>query len=251
MKKIEIFGLNNFPDIKPGDDLSKMIINSLKKNNLNINDNDILVISQKIVSKSEKRIVNLKEIKPSEKAKEIAKITGKDPRIVEVILKETKNILKVKNGHIIVETKQGIVCANAGVDKSNVPENYVTLLPKDPNKSAKKLRKKIEKITGKKIGIIITDTYGRPLREGQVNFAIGASGIRIFRDYRGKKDKYGNVLQVTNIAEADEIASAAELLMGQGNEGIPVVLIRGLNSLTEKEEDAKVLNMVYEKWLFK
>lgn len=255
MKKIEIIGLEGIPEIKPGDDIAEIILNTLKENGLNVQNHDIFVISQKIISKSEGRIIELDKIKPSEEAFRIAQITEKDPRFVELVLRESKRIIKLARGHLIVETKHGIVCANAGIDKSNVGGNdlsieRVVLLPEDPDESARKIRKKIEEMTGKKIGVIISDTYGRMLREGQINYAIGASGVRIFRDYRGKKDRHGYILQVKNIAEAEEIASAAELVMGNADEGIPVALIRGLETI-DQEESAKALNMPEDKWLFK
>ena len=184
----------------------------------------------------------------------IAKIADKDPRLVELILRESKRIVKLSKGHIIVETKHGIVCANAGIDKSNVGNieeiDKVLLLPEDPDRSARKIKEAIEKRTGARIGVIISDTYGRMLREGQINYAIGACGVRIFRDYRSKKDRYGYVLQVKNIAEAEEIACAAELVIGQADEGIPVALVRGLKC-EESPLGAKALNMPEEKWLFK
>ncbi len=254
MRKIEIYGIEGLPEIKKGDDLAVMIIEALKKNNLELKDDDILVISQKIVSKSEGRIVDLNEVKPSELALELSKITEKDPRLVELVLRESKRIIKATKGHLIVETKHGIVCANAGIDKSNAGNkkgiDRVILLPEDPDFSAKKLRERIEALANKRIGIIISDTYGRMLREGQINYAIGASGVKIFRDYRGKTDRDGYLLQVKNIAEAEEIACAAELIMGQADEGIPVALVRGLKC-EETGLDAKALNMPEEKWLFK
>ncbi len=252
MKKIEIIGIEGLPEIKENDDLVGIILDKIKSENIELQDNDIIVISQKIISKWEGRIVNLNNVIPSQKAIILSKITQKDPRFVELVLRESKRIVKATAGHLIVETKHGIVCANAGIDRSNVKGGeYVTLLPEDPNKSARIIRNEIEKKTGKKIGIIISDTYGRPLREGQINLAIGASGVKIFKDYRGKADRAGYILQVKNIAIADELASAAELVMGQGDEGIPVAIIRGLNILTNEDEDASKLNMPYEKWLFK
>jgi len=251
MKKIEIIGIDNIPEIKPNDNLPEIILEALEKSNIEIKDKDILVISQKIVSKSENRIIKLSNIIPSEEAINIARITGKDPRFIELVLRESVKVLKVKEGHIIVKTKQGIVCANAGIDKSNVEgEDYVVLLPEDPDFSAEKIRKYIENKTNKKIGVIISDTYGRPLREGQINLAIGCSGVKVFKDYRGKKDRYGYILRIKNIAIADEIASAAELVMGQADESIPVAIVRGLDILFEGEK-GKDLNMEEEKWLFK
>jgi coenzyme F420-0:L-glutamate ligase/coenzyme F420-1:gamma-L-glutamate ligase len=252
MKKIEIIGIEGLPEIKENDDLVGIILDKIKSENIELQDNDIIVISQKIISKWEGRIVNLNNVIPSQKATILSKITQKDPRFVELVLRESKRIVKATAGHLIVETKHGIVCANAGIDRSNVKGGeYVTLLPEDPNKSARIIRNEIEKKTGKKVGIIISDTYGRPLREGQINLAIGVSGVKIFKDYRGKADRAGYILQVKNIAIADELASAAELVMGQGDEGIPVAIIRGLNILTNEDEDASKLNMQYEKWLFK
>ncbi len=250
--KIEILGLENFPIIKPGDDLAEIIVKVAKDNGIEIEDGDIIVVSQKIVSKAEGRIVDLSKIEPSEKAKIIAQISGKDPRFVELILRESEEVIKCCKGHVIVRTKHGIVCANAGVDRSNVAgsPNIVTLLPEDPDKSADNIRRKIEEITGKKVAVIITDTYGRPLRNGHINMAIGASGIKLFRDYRGKKDLFGYVLRVKRIALADEIAAAAELVMGNGDEGIPVAIIRGLN-YERGFESAKELNMNEDRWLFK
>jgi coenzyme F420-0:L-glutamate ligase/coenzyme F420-1:gamma-L-glutamate ligase len=252
MKKIEIIGIEGLPEIKENDDLVGIILDKIKSENIELQDNDIIVISQKIISKWEGRIVNLNNVIPSQKAIILSKITQKDPRFVELVLRESKRIVKATAGHLIVETKHGIVCANAGIDRSNVKGGeYVTLLPEDPDKSARIIRNEIEKKTGKKVGIIISDTYGRPLREGQINLAIGASGVKIFKDYRGKADRAGYILQVKNIAIADELASAAELVMGQGDEGIPVAIIRGLNILTNEDEDTSKLNMPYEKWLFK
>jgi coenzyme F420-0:L-glutamate ligase/coenzyme F420-1:gamma-L-glutamate ligase len=252
MKKIEIIGIEGLPEIKENDDLVGIILDKIQSENIELKDNDIIVISQKIISKWEGRIVNLNDVIPSQKAIILSKITQKDPRFVELVLRESKRIVKAKAGHLIVETKHGIVCANAGIDRSNVKGGeYVTLLPEDPNKSARIIRNEIEKRARKKVGIIISDTYGRPLREGQINVAIGASGIKIFKDYRGKADRSGYILQVKNIAIADELASATELIMGQGDEGIPVAIIRGLNILANEDEDASKLNMPYEKWLFK
>lgn len=254
-KEIRIIGLTNVPLIKKGDDIAKIIIEAIRKERIIIEESDIIVISQKIISKAEGRIINLKKVKPSKKAIEISKITNKDPRLVEVILRESKKIIKACPGHLIVKTKQNIVCANAGVDRSNVAgkKYIVTLLPKDPDSSANKIRKKIEKIYKKKIGIIISDTFGRPLRNGQINMAIGLSRVKPFKDYRGKKDIFGYKLQVKNIALADEIASAAELIMGQAKEKIPIVVIKGLNKafLDKGKTSAKELNMPEEKWLFK
>lgn len=228
MKKIEIFGLETIPIVKEGDNIAELIVEATEKENVGIQDNDIIVIAQTIVSRSEGRVVNLKNIKPSPFAKILANETRKDPRLVEVILRESKGIVRMGKHHLIMETHHGFVCANSGVDRSNVPgEETVSLLPKDPDACARKIRNEIKRITGKEVAVIISDTFGRPLREGAVGVAIGVSGIDPLYDMRGRKDLFGYVLETTLVAIADELASAAELVMGESNEGIPVVVIRG------------------------
>ena len=253
-KKIELIGLETIPEVKKGDDIGELIVKACRRENVSIENGDIIIVTHKIVSKAEGRIVNLNNITPSKRALEIAKYTGKDPRLVELILKESDKIVKLsKEGHIIVRTKHGIVCANAGVDSSNIAgtEEIVALIPKDPDFSARKIRLRIKELTGKDVAVIITDTYGRPLREGMINMAIGISGINPFRDYRGKPDLYGYTFRVTVIAVADELASAAELLMGQGKEKIPIVIVKGCYYKRDEKASAKELNMPEEKWLFK
>ncbi|RLE93637.1 MAG: coenzyme F420-0:L-glutamate ligase [Thermoprotei archaeon] len=251
--EVKIIGLENFPLVREGDDLGLLIVETAKKNNVEIADGDIIVVSSKIVSKAEGRVVKLSEIVPSEKALKIAEITGKDPRLVEVILRESIKVVKAVRGHLIVTTKHGLVCANAGVDKSNVAgtSEIVALLPENPDESARKIRKRIRELTGKNVAVIITDTYGRPLREGHINMAIGAAGIEVFKDYRGTEDLFGYILRVKRIAIADEIASAAELVMGNGAEGIPVAVIKGLKYKASDKASARELNMPENKWLFK
>ena len=180
-----------------------------------INDGDILVFSQKIVSKNEGCVLSLSSVNPSLLANGIASSYGKDPRLVELILSESKRIVRMENGIIIVETKHGFVCANAGIDESNVQDGYATLLPDDPDKSANLLKDRIEQKTGKNIAVIITDTFGRPFRLGQTNVAIGIAGLEPILDYNGKPDTFGKIMQVTAIAIADEICSASELVMGK------------------------------------
>ncbi len=188
---------------------------------------DIAVVSQKIVSKSEGMTVQLSRITPSGFAQTIAKQSNKDPRQVEVILRETEKIIRMRAGHLITETKHGFICANAGVDQSNVGRtDSVTLLPRDSDASADRIRKIIHQLTGKNVPVIITDTFGRAWRVGQVNFAIGISGLKPIRDYRGTKDMYRRTLQVTEIAVADELACAAELVMNKADR-VPVALVRG------------------------
>jgi coenzyme F420-0:L-glutamate ligase/coenzyme F420-1:gamma-L-glutamate ligase len=190
-----------------------------------INDGDILVFSQKIVSKNEGRILSLSSVNPSLLANGIASSYGKDPRLIELILSESERIVRMENGIIIVKTKHGFVCANAGIDESNVQDGYATLLPKDPDKSASLLKERIEQKTGKNISVIISDTFGRPFRLGQTDVAIGIAGLEPILDYNGKPDTFGKIMQVTAIAVADEICSASELVMGKV-EKCPIVIVR-------------------------
>ena len=193
-----------------------------------INDGDILVFSQKIVSKNEGRILSLSSVNPSLLANGIASSYGKDPRLVELILSESKRIVRMENGIIIVETKHGFVCANAGIDESNVQDGYATLLPDDPDQSANLLRDRIEQKTGKNIAVIISDTFGRPFRLGQTDVAIGIAGLEPILDYNGKPDTFGKIMQVTAIAVADEICSASELVMGKVQK-CPIAIVRNYN----------------------
>lgn len=230
MRKLTIIALDDFPLVEPKDDVAKIIFGVVARNGLKLEDSDVIVAAQKIFSKAEGRMVKLKDVIPSEKANELAKTTLKDPRFIELVLRETKRIIKVSNETLLVEDKRGLICINAGIDKSNVKgrDNYA-LLPEDPDKSAEKCRMDLKKLTGKNVGIIISDTYSRPFRRGQVNFAIGIAGVNLFKDYRGKKDLFGQMLKVKNVAVVDEIAAAAELLMGQATEKSPVVILRGLD----------------------
>jgi coenzyme F420-0:L-glutamate ligase/coenzyme F420-1:gamma-L-glutamate ligase len=197
-------------------------------------------------------VVNLDEVLPSERAKEIAQITDKDPALVEVILRETKEIVRMRPNSLITETKSGIVCANAGVDRSNVEgERNIVLLPKDPNASAQKIRQKIRQLAGCDVAVIVSDTHGRPFRMGEINVAIGVAGIKPIRDRRGEKDLFGYVLRIKQTAVADELASAAELVIGQANEGIPVAIIRGYKYQSTENASATELTRPKEKDLFR
>jgi len=193
-----------------------------------INDGDVLVFSQKIVSKNEGRMLSLSSVNPSLLANGIASSYGKDPRLIELILSESERIVRMENGIIIVKTKHGFVCANAGIDESNVQDGYATLLPKDPDKSASLLKERIEQKTGKNISVIISDTFGRPFRLGQTDVAIGIAGLEPILDYNGKPDTFGKIMRVTAIAVADEICSASELVMGKV-EKCPIVIVRNYN----------------------
>jgi coenzyme F420-0:L-glutamate ligase / coenzyme F420-1:gamma-L-glutamate ligase len=249
---IKIIAVEGLPLIKKGDDLAELIFNAAKKQGTPLQENDVVVITHVVASKAEGNIVNLDNTAPSEKAKEIAAKTDKDPALVQVILDETKDIVRIGPNSIITETKSGIVCANAGVDRSNVSgDRNVVPLPKDPNLSAKRIRQKIKQLTGVNVAVIISDTHGRPFRMGEINVAVGASGIKPIRDRRGEKDLFGYVLRIKQTAIADELASAAELVIGQASEGIPAAIIRGYSYKTEENVTATELSRPKEKDLFR
>lgn len=215
------------PTIEKGDDIGKAIVQSTSTEGEDIKDEDVVVIAQKIVSKSEGRAVDLKEIKPSDFAREVARRTRRSPRHVEVILSETSRIVRMQKSHLITQTKHGFICANAGVDRSNAPgKSSVILLPEDPDRSAVQIRDRIYELTKRKVAVIISDTFGRPWRLGYVNVAIGLAGMKPLKDYRGVKDMYNRTLTVTMMAVADELASTAELVMNK-TDRIPVAIIRG------------------------
>lgn len=243
MNIVQIIGVEGIPIVKAGDNIAKLICEAAEKQGTPIQDGDIIVVTHVVVSRAEGRIVNLSEIVPSAFAMKVAELYGKDPALVEVVLREAKNIRRMADGKIITETHHGFVCANSGVDKSNVPgENCVALLPEDPDASARKIRSEIKRLTGCEVAVIISDTHGRPFRQGEVNVAVGVSGIKPIRDRRGEKDLFGYVLRVKQTAVADELASAAELVIGQADEGIPAAIIRGYKFL--KSEDAKATELV-------
>ena len=217
---MQILPISIEKEITVDDDLSKLIINST-----DIHDGDIIVIAQKIVSKHEGRVVELSTVKPSLLAEGISSQYNKNPQIVELILSESKRIIRMKNGLIIVETNHGFICANAGIDESNVVDGFVTLLPLNSDKSAELIRTKILNETGKNVAIIISDTFGRPFRMGQTNCAIGVSGLNPILDYAETLDSFKRILRVTAIAIADELSSAAELVM-EKTKKCPVAVIR-------------------------
>ena len=207
-------------EIQPSDELSELILTST-----DLYDGDILVVAQKIISKQEGRIVDLSTVTPSLLAEGIGSQYQKDPRIIELILSETKRIVRMKNGIIIVETHSGLICANAGIDESNVKSGYATLLPINSDMSAQTIRYKILEQTNKNVAVIIADTFGRPFRMGQTNCAIGISGLNPILDYAGTKDSFERILRITEIAIADEFSAAAELVMGKALK-CPVAIIR-------------------------
>lgn len=230
---LTLTSLKNIPLIRRGDHLADIILKSLQESNQELQDDDILVLAQKIISKAEGRMVNLASIHPSPRAIQLGEETEKDPRVVELMLQESSEVLRSRKGVIVVEHKLGFVCANAGIDHSNVMgagdsnEEFVLLLPEDPDTSAKQLRDQILRSTGKRIGVMIIDSHGRAWRNGTVGICIGLSGIPALVDERGWHDLFGYTLKATIVAVADELAAAASLMMGQAAEGTPVVHVRG------------------------
>jgi coenzyme F420-0:L-glutamate ligase / coenzyme F420-1:gamma-L-glutamate ligase len=220
--------IRGVPEVRPGDDLADVLWLAAARQGLTLAAGDVLVVAHKVVSKAEGRLVDLGTVVPSPFACQAAGELKKDPRLVEVILREARRIVRLDRGVLVVETHHGLVCANAGVDQSNVPgDGMVALLPRDPDASARALRKALEDRAGCRLGVIVADTFGRPWREGLVNVAVGVSGVPALRDHRGQQEPYGFMLVGTQMAVADEVASAAELAMGKV-EGVPAVLVRGL-----------------------
>jgi coenzyme F420-0:L-glutamate ligase / coenzyme F420-1:gamma-L-glutamate ligase len=226
MSQINIIGLAGLPEIVRGDDVATLISRAVRASNLSVANGDVFVIAQKIVSKAEGRTVELETVEPSRAAREWAESFDKDPRAVEVVLRESRRIVRRERGVIISETHHGFVCANAGVDSSNTAEGTAVLLPEDPDRSARQIKESLEHAFGVRVAVIISDTFGRPWREGLVNVALGVAGLAPLRDYRGELDSHGRPLRVTVIAVADEMASAAELVMKKSS-GVPVAIIRG------------------------
>lgn len=216
------------PEVVVGDDVGALIVQAVTNAHLEVLDRDTFVVAQKIISKAEGRLVLLEAIEPSCRAREWAETYDKDPCLVEVVLRESKRIVRMERGIWIAETHHGFVCANAGVDTSNVEEGTALLLPEDPDASARQIQKAIEASCGVRLAVIISDTFGRPWREGLVNVAIGVAGLAPLIDYRGQTDSHSRPLRVTVIAIADEIASAAELVMKK-KDGVPVAIIRGFD----------------------
>ena len=233
MKRMEMFGLDGLGEVRPGDSIGKLIVDACSRAGVVLRSDDVLVIAQKIVSKSEGMLHRLDQVAVSDYARELSRQLDKDPALVQLILGESRRVVRKGGRAIIVETHHGFVCANAGVDCSNVGLGNAALLPKDPDASAQKIRAEIEELGGCSPGIIISDSFGRPWRVGTVDVAVGIAGLKPIRDERGTKDRYGYELKAAVSAIADEIASAAELVMRK-KEGLPVVLVRGCE--IEKEE---------------
>lgn len=227
MVSVRLIGLDNLPEIEPGADLPAILSQATQ-----LQPGDILVVAQKIVSKAEGRAVSLTSVDVSPRARQLARRTDKDERMVQLVLDESVEVMRARPGVLIVEDNRGLVCANAGIDRSNVVQTggeTVLLLPEDPDRSAQDLMSGISALANVEIGVVISDSHGRAWREGTVGVAIGVAGIEALSDLRGRRDRYGYELQHTQVGVADELAAAASLVMGQGSEGIPAVIVRGLN----------------------
>ena len=218
---LEIIPVPVKADIRKGDDLAQIFASSFKE----IQDGDIIVIAQKIVSKQEGKTVELANVIPSMLSVGLAAEYQKDPKLIEVILSEAKRIVRLESGIIITETRHGFVCANSGVDESNLPEGFATLLPEDPDRSASEFAQKVYEKSKKKVAVLVSDTFGRPFREGQINVAIGVAGMKTIDHYEGKKDTFGRTLRVTAIAQVDELCGAAELVMKK-TKNTPFAVVR-------------------------
>jgi len=230
-KRLEILAPENFPLVRAGDDLPRLVLASLDESGIALRDRDVLVLAQKIVSKSEGRTVNLADVTPGKRARELALRCDKDARLVQLILDQSQDVIRCVPGVMIVRHKLGLVMANAGIDHSNVPGSrdgeQVLLLPEDPDRSASRLKRGLDRATGLDLAVIISDSFGRPWRLGTTGVCVGCAGIASLVDHRGDSDLFGRGLQVTQVAVGDELATAASVLMGQAAEGRPLVLIRG------------------------
>ncbi len=226
------------PEVVSGDQVGHIISDAVQAQGTPIEDGDVLIVTQKIVSKAEGRVIDLRSVEPSYFARQLADESGKDPRLIELVLRESRSIVRMDldRGIIITETKHGFVCANAGIDTSNVPgDSLVALLPEDPDESARRIREQLrDTMLGASVAVIISDTFGRAWREGHVNFAIGVAGISPLKDYKGTPDAYGRILKVTNIAIADEMASAAELVTAKAI-NVPAAIVRGYEYAQEPD----------------
>jgi coenzyme F420-0:L-glutamate ligase/coenzyme F420-1:gamma-L-glutamate ligase len=241
---MQLFALRDFPHVESGNDLADFSVAALRRDSLQLRPDDVLVFAQKIVSKAEGRQIDLATVSPSERARELAHTVGKDPRLVELVLRESRRIVRAAPDVLIVEHRLGMIMANAGIDQSNVagPDGACALLlPEDPDASAVRLRERLAMLTGCETAVIISDSFGRPWRVGTVGVAIGCAGFAATLDLRGQIDLFGRPLRVTIVAHADEIASAASILMGQANEARPVILVRGLPARTPHRPAAALL----------
>ena len=246
-RTLSLFPLHGIPDIAAGDDLAELILQALEGAGKRLERGDVIVVAQKIVSKAEGRLVRLADVMPSPRAVELAGAAQKDPRQMELLLAESREVLRARPGVVIVEDRRGLVLANAGIDASNVAgEDMVLLLPEDPDASAARLRDALHAATGVAPAVLVTDSIGRAWRQGTIGTAIGAAGMQALMDLRGKPDMHGRPLQTTEVGHADEVAAAASLVMGQADERCPVVLVRGLAAT---EGDGKASDLLRPKSL--
>lgn len=240
-ERLEIVAVPGMPMIGAGDDLASPIVAACEGAGIRLCDDDVLVVAQKIVSKSEGRLVTLDDVEPGVEARDLARTTGKDPRIVELILRESIAVLRHVTDLIVVEHRLGFVMANAGIDRSNVPPGTALLLPEDPDASARRLKARIDEAAGVDVGVIVSDSIGRAWRNGTIGHALGAAGIATLVDLRGMPDLYGRELETSETALADNLAAAASIPMGEAREGRPVVLIRGLAGVRDAEQSGRNL----------
>ena len=231
--RLELTALSDMPLVAAGDDLAELIADALQRSDTQLDDHDVLVVAQKIVSKAEGRLVDLGTVVPSGQARQRAGQTGKDPRLVELILRESVRVVRQTDSLIITENTIGIVMANSGVDQSNIEAGHALLLPEDPDRSAVTLRQQLKQRLSKTVGVVIADSMGRAWRKGIVGHAIGVAGVQALVDLRTSLDLFGRALRVTQIGLADEIAAAATVVMGQGGEGRPAVLVRGFGKFDQ------------------
>lgn len=225
--RYEIIGITGIGEVRPHDDYARAITDAASAQGTPLATHDVLVIGQKIISKAEGRLLRLSSVEPSPATRRMAESLGRDPHLLEVILRESRRVVRMDKGVIITETHHGWICANAGVDQSNVDADTVALLPEDPDRSARLVRERVHALTGAEVAVVVADTFGRPWREGLTNVAIGVAGMAVLRDYIGQPDSAGRPLQMTMLAVADELASAAEIVMGKLDR-IPAAIVRGL-----------------------
>jgi coenzyme F420-0:L-glutamate ligase/coenzyme F420-1:gamma-L-glutamate ligase len=237
--RYEVIGIEGIGEVQPGDDVVRLVLDAAARQRTPVVSGDVLVLSQKIISKSEGRLLRLTDVSPSTMATTFGTELGRDPRLIEVILRESRRVVRMDRGVLVTETRHGWVCANAGVDQSNVDTDMVALLPEDPDRSARAFRDAVRVQAGAEVYVIVADTFGRPWREGLVNIAIGVAGFAPLRSYLGERDPAGRPLQATILAVADELAAAAEPVMGKLDR-IPAAIVRGL-PLAPSEEGSKAL----------
>jgi len=244
---LTVIGVPGLPLVKKGDDLGSLIVRAAARSKTRILDGDILVVSQTVVSRCEGSVVRLDRVVPSASALRYAAITGKDPRVVEVVLRQSRKVVLARRGYMVCETLRGFVCANAGVDASNNEPGYVSTLPKDPDRSARWIAKAVKNLCGAEVAVIISDSEGRPFRKGAIGVAVGLWGISPVRSFIGTPDLFGRKLETTQVCTADMVCSAAGLVMGEASEALPVVIVRGV----QFEKKGKIRDVLYEEDAFK